>query len=289
MKVEPLSEFGGARGFNSYLHGLADETIRESHERCRQVGIDQGLCHPLERADRRRMETLLRQHQAMISYCRLLFPDLHNDLKEETEVFLLTDHEAVILELYSSPWTLELLYRQHAFGPGVSLAESSCGTTATDLCLRHRRPYILHGDLYYCRKFQEWHTACAPVLDSYGHPRYAVGICSSDHASLGVKLALVRCIAREAQVFTERPESGSTLERPEHVQNSLDTGTISLTERQSEVLRLFATGMTYKEIARTIGLRSTKTVQEHLDAIKVKLGASHRRECIRRAMDHGLL
>lgn len=61
-----------------------------------------------------------------------------------------------------------------------------------------------------------------------------------------------------------------------------------LTARQQQVLILFAQGMSYKEIAREIGISSYKTVEDHLDAVREKLQVSHRRECIHKAMSLGL-
>ena len=62
-----------------------------------------------------------------------------------------------------------------------------------------------------------------------------------------------------------------------------------LTDRQREVLLLFSNGMTYKQIAKIIGVCSFRTVEDHIDGIRVKLGARSRRECIRIAIELKLI
>lgn len=52
-------------------------------------------------------------------------------------------------------------------------------------------------------------------------------------------------------------------------------GVDSLTEREKEILQLIAEGLTNKEIAANIHL-SEKTVRNHITAIFMKLGVSHR-------------
>ena len=60
-----------------------------------------------------------------------------------------------------------------------------------------------------------------------------------------------------------------------------------LTERETEILRLVATGMGYKEIASELFL-SHRTVQNHVQNTLGKLHLHNRVELARFAMDHGL-
>lgn len=61
-----------------------------------------------------------------------------------------------------------------------------------------------------------------------------------------------------------------------------------LTQRQVEVLRLVARGMTNAEIAEALFL-SRRTVHAHLRAIFHKLGVGNRSAATRYAIQHGLL
>lgn len=61
-----------------------------------------------------------------------------------------------------------------------------------------------------------------------------------------------------------------------------------LTQRQVEVLRLVARGMTNAEIAESLFL-SRRTVHAHLRTIFHKLGVGNRSAATRFAIQHGLL
>jgi DNA-binding NarL/FixJ family response regulator len=61
-----------------------------------------------------------------------------------------------------------------------------------------------------------------------------------------------------------------------------------LTEREEEVLGAIARGLSNKEIAHRLGIR-TATVKNHVHAVLVKLGVRRRREAVRLAYETGLL
>ena len=61
-----------------------------------------------------------------------------------------------------------------------------------------------------------------------------------------------------------------------------------LSERELEVLRLLATGLSNKEIAQTLFI-AVGTVKQHLKSIYGKLQAHNRTEAASRARDLGLL
>jgi transcriptional regulator EpsA len=62
-----------------------------------------------------------------------------------------------------------------------------------------------------------------------------------------------------------------------------------LTARQKEILILFSQGLTYKQIAEKLQVRSHKTIEQHLDSVRLKLSVKTRRECIQKAVNLGLL
>ena len=67
-----------------------------------------------------------------------------------------------------------------------------------------------------------------------------------------------------------------------------DEGTAPLTDRELEVLRLAARGMSNKQIARALGL-GPRTVQTHLANVFKRLGVSSRTEAATYALREGLL
>ena len=66
-----------------------------------------------------------------------------------------------------------------------------------------------------------------------------------------------------------------------------DDGRPSLTERETEVLRLVAKGLTYKEIAARLHL-SHRTVQNHVQRTLHKLQLHNRAQLVRYAIEHGI-
>jgi len=65
----------------------------------------------------------------------------------------------------------------------------------------------------------------------------------------------------------------------------LDSSVVSLSEREAEVLRLLATGLTNKDIAQTLIL-SVRTVEAHLRSIFVKINVHSRTEAVLWAVRH---
>lgn len=66
-----------------------------------------------------------------------------------------------------------------------------------------------------------------------------------------------------------------------------DPATPSLTERETEVLRFVAKGLTAKQIATRLSL-SHRTVENHVQATFRKLQVANRVELARYAIEHGL-
>jgi DNA-binding NarL/FixJ family response regulator len=61
----------------------------------------------------------------------------------------------------------------------------------------------------------------------------------------------------------------------------------TLTARESEILRLVATGLTYPQIAERLSL-STRTVQNHVQHTLTKLQLTNKAQLVRYALDQGL-
>lgn len=76
---------------------------------------------------------------------------------------------------------------------------------------------------------------------------------------------------RLAEIASARIEDGSVTAVRDDVARLAE----SLTERQMQVLRLMAQGLSNKEIARTLNL-APSTVKTHLSQLLVHLGATNR-------------
>jgi DNA-binding NarL/FixJ family response regulator len=87
---------------------------------------------------------------------------------------------------------------------------------------------------------------------------------------------------------TGRKAATEVSSEPAQPQSALAAGLDQLTQRQVEVLRLVARGMTNAEIADALFL-SRRTVHAHLRTIFHKLSVGNRSAATRYAIQHGLL
>lgn len=261
--------------------------------------------------------TFMAKHGKLSAYGQDLFLDIHNSFSDHNDLLVLSDAHARLLTLHSCPEALRAATESVGLRCGVLLNESSCGTNAITLALRYREPVMSNNPHSYGPLFNYWGAVAVPVLDAEHQTMACIAILNCADGSLGEKLLLAKFIARELQKFYKRPaarDTGVSLPVPETANSSvrpippstykvrqlcdrrrsLRTASpamlaVGLTARQQQVLILFAQGMSYKEIAREIGITSYKTVEEHLDAVREKLQVSHRRGCIQKAMSLGLL
>jgi DNA-binding NarL/FixJ family response regulator len=108
---------------------------------------------------------------------------------------------------------------------------------------------------------------------------------SASKAELG---EAVRATAAGRAVFTPSL-AGLVLGEYRRIAQSADDGPVrpSLTERETEVLRYVAKGLSAKQIAQKLSL-SHRTVENHIQATFRKLQVANRVELTRYAIEHGL-
>lgn len=266
--------------------------LEESYRHCHALGLDPNLRRPQIAIVGRELEEFSARHADFGTYSCQIFADIYRDLVERNYIFILCDHEAHLITLYSCPEIVEDVTEAIGLRCGISMSEESCGTNAVALALRYREPMATNAEQHYCRMFLRWCAVAVPVMDSAQRVVACVAISNCTDVSLGEKLALAKFVARDIEQVFKTTYAQRTADLPTEVVSALgncETLTVGLTPRQQQVLGLFAKGMSYKQIARQIGIGSYKTVEEHLDAVRDKLQVSRRRECISRAMALGLL
>jgi DNA-binding NarL/FixJ family response regulator len=97
-------------------------------------------------------------------------------------------------------------------------------------------------------------------------------------------VAAVRAVAAGGSVFA----SAVTEALLRYARDDEPGRDFGLTEREREVLRYVATGLTNRDIGRRMGI-SGRTVQAHLSHIYSKLGATSRTQAVTVAIREGLL
>ncbi|MGW5603797.1 LuxR C-terminal-related transcriptional regulator [Streptomyces rochei] len=83
---------------------------------------------------------------------------------------------------------------------------------------------------------------------------------------------LLRILLRESESRSGSPTPGS---------HSLENGIESLTDRESEIFNLLVTGMSNRQISRTLGI-AERTVKNNLHSIYRKFGVAGRAEVMAR-------
>lgn len=262
--------------------------LLESYERCRACDVDAKLQAFLQQDGE--IQVFTQRPESLARRAQDIFADTFRYLPNQQDILILADRDRRVSELLAAPELVFGLAAKIRLKVGVSLDENSCGTNVVDLALRHNAEFILPGNLHYCEIFQPWCWAAVPVIDGQGVAVGCVAI-ATDYQPYWLRrerLALARLMARELGCvllnWSDGPESEAV---PKISLPSSTTVTLSL--RQRQVLVLFAQGLSYKQIARELGINSTKTVEEYLDAVRVKFKASSRRACIQCAMKSGLL
>lgn len=312
---------------NLEMKPLADRVaigmgVEESHQYRQSSGLNKENIWPniwpIAKLNGDELESFVARNSSLRAYSQQLFSEIYRDFSDRNDLFILSDAGARLIMLYSCPEILSAATGEVSLRCGALLSESNCGTNAITWALRYRESVVSSRSQHYGPLFKSCGTVAVPVLDTNHRPMACIAILNCDDESLGEKLLLAKFVAREFGKYYKSPpvlNIGVTLSisdnnsrrlspmpqsvgikacqtavppRPQPVPSPAMLA-LRLTARQQQVLMLFARGMSYKEIAREIGISSYKTVEEHLDAVREKLQVSHRRECIQKAMALGLL
>lgn len=243
--------------------------LAASYERCRVYDVCETKRHIGDILGDGETRNFLQQNGKLVAYGHTVVKEYIGDIKEACDLFVFTDIEGRVLGVWSR---MEIVSAAGSIGlrPGASLAESSAGTNAVALALVAQGPVILKGEEHLCRIFRDWTCVAVPVIGVDGALIGCLDI-SAPEGPIYEKLALARSIAREIGRL---------------IGNKISFGGITI--RQREVLSLFAQGVSYKGIGTILGI-SVKTVEEHLDAVRIKMGMKNRRACIKRAIEMGIL
>jgi DNA-binding CsgD family transcriptional regulator len=145
-------------------------------------------------------------------------------------------------------------------------------------------PYTLLADGRWQEAAEAWRRADCP------YEQALAGAQSSDPADLLAALKTLDALGAEPlarRVRLRLRKLGVTRIPRGHVQSTRDNPA-GLTERQADVMRLVAEGLTNAEIAARLVL-SVRTVDTHVGAILTKLDAKTRRDAAARAKALGLL
>ena len=261
---------------------LSESRLSQSYQRCESAGIEYGIAVAQDILGGDALNTFLEKHRDLAHHVNDLFSRTLQHLQDQKSLFILTDGEGRAITVFSRP---EVLASAETRGivAGASLKEDSLGTNAVSLALCHAEPIVLRGDQHFCRIFADWYCVAVPLMGSDGEPIACIDISTCCKETLGEKVALAHALAGELQALCRTEHAIPTTSLP------LPAQTQPLTVRQQQALTLFSQGLSYKQIAQKLQIRSHKTVEKHLDSVRVKFVVKTRRECIQKAMEMNLL
>jgi DNA-binding NarL/FixJ family response regulator len=128
------------------------------------------------------------------------------------------------------------------------------------------------------------------VLTAYDEPAYIHALLEAGAdgfvlktAELSTLLTALKEVASGRQAFDV-----NTLARAEQIKDETPAMVEGLTDREIEVIRYAARGLTNKQIGSELFI-SDRTVQGHLQNIYQKLGVSTRTEAVSTALKHGMI
>lgn len=270
---------------------LVDQvTIEQSHQRCKEAGLPRDILKPIKYRNLGMSQTTL---TPLIKYVDLLFLDTQRHISDTSYVFFFTDADGYILTILTDPDVFINILNPCGISIGTCLSEESSGTSAVSLAIYHQQSAIVIGQQHYCNIFQDWTCIVTPAFTANNELIGCIGISCSQYADIGDKLAVTNFLANQLSSFCSNwtaSISDALIANSGALQVLTPSSSdISLSPRQKEVLKLYAEGLSYKRIASRLNLNSHKTVEAHLDAIRGKLSASTRRECIKKAITLGVL
>ncbi len=190
--------------------------IRESWERCRQLGI------PADKGERQvlpheQATSLLHRNKELIEVAGSIMERLYVPVRSSQGFISLSDSRGYVLHAL---WNVRDSYHTPHLGPGTCASEESSGTNAIGICIKERRSVQTLGAEHYCRSLHNWFCAASPIwLDGnlvgilnislpveYYHPHTGGMIDSASHA-ISENLRL-RSLIREQKATLEMLDEG---------------------------------------------------------------------------------
>lgn len=257
-------------------HYIGKNKLAASHRRCRDAGVDPEL----ERIGGIHVDSVFQtgavsQYTDLIPITRRCFEDVHLTMRDRSCIFILTDSEARVVDMFSLP---EILYSCSLVGlvPGASFKEGSCGTNAVALALHHGEPIVTSGEHHFCKIFKDWSFIAVPVYGAACEPVACIALACSHESGISEKLPLLKMMAEKIEngIYGDRQAeqtSADCSKCPNKNVPATNDDSVNLSHCQSLVFSLVIEGHCYKEIAEKLNI-SSHTVNTHMERLRKKLG-----------------
>lgn len=193
--------------------------ILDSWTRCKKYKIDANSRKGKE-MDKQEFNKILAEHKELIEISIPIMLDIFKLLKETDYSIILTDENAVVLEVIGNEKIMEK-NRKLNFLKGCKWKEEDVGTNAIGTCLYLDKPIQTLGAEHYCKEQHGWTCSAAPIHDDKGE---IIGIIDlSGHFydfhshTLGIVVEAANAIQKQFSIIEHRKWAETAF-------NSIDDG-----------------------------------------------------------------
>lgn len=189
------------------------QTIQQSHERCRALGLTEQAIPELNPASAHGVRQAREQHQRLFEHAAPVMEMLLEQVVSTHSIVVLTDAQGNVLQTLGDPGFLERA-EQVALAPGVNWAESTKGTNAVGTALFTEAPTLVHGGEHFLTAHRFLTCSASPLFDHTGQLMGVLDV-SGHHSSYHPHtLAMVTLSARmiENQWFRDKFRHGLRLQ-----------------------------------------------------------------------------
>ena len=142
------------------------QDILNSWIRCKKYKVDpsDGRGKELSKSE---FNKILDKHKELIEIAIPVMLDIFNLLKESNYSIILTDENAVVLEVIGNEKIMDKNTKLN-FLKGCKWTEENVGTNAIGTCLHLNKPIQTLGSEHYCKNQHGWTCSAAPIHDNKG-------------------------------------------------------------------------------------------------------------------------
>lgn len=145
---------------------MGSEIIKQSHQRCRQLGLDSTQKYSSLIYRERELELMLEKNKELIKISAPFMEQLHDYFRDEDFIVILTDCEGVILKVIGKQEMQAA--KELLMIPGASMNERHFGTNSMGTAIEEKQPVQVSGTEHYFTSLQRWTCSAAPIKDRNG-------------------------------------------------------------------------------------------------------------------------
>ncbi|MBN1547569.1 MAG: sigma 54-interacting transcriptional regulator [Syntrophaceae bacterium] len=244
--------------------------IKESYQRCRQLGIDPNMMCNNKQA-RLSDEGLKRRREKIKDFLQIAveqIKDLYRCAAGAGFIATLADGEGYILDVIGDSPILNLM-KNGNLRPGYRWAEKDVGTSAISLVVARNIPVQINDSNHYCRRGHGYTCSAAPVLNENNELIGVIALSgSADQVhphTLGMVITAARSVENQMRIMQASQEIVIKSNFMHAIIDSIDSGVMTI-DKDGIITQINDLGKTILHAKKNlIGLPLSTVVQDHFD------------------------